>query len=416
MNRYTTVLTVFCLFALLCVGCIEDSTVNADTIINADSVEDYEISTANNIFAFDMYSTIKNDENIIFSPYSMFTAMAICYDGAESSTKEQISNVFYYPVNKSVLEESSKEMIDAINSDNNAYNLETANALWVNDEYSLNEQYVYNAVNYYDGMVTPLDFINEPERSTDTINIWVENKTNEKIIDLIPNDKIDSTTKLVITNTIYFNGKWVYQFEESDTRKEPFTLSNGQEKLVDIMYTPQKFSYGEDRNAKILELPYEGNDLCMYIVLPDENNIAEFESDFDLKYYNKLKADMQIERIVKTSIPKFKIKTSAGLKSQLIEMGITDAFNDDSADFTGIFDIEEMTEGNLFISEVYHQAFISVNERGTEATAATAIEMGATYTPQSLWEFDADHPFLFFIEYKRTGCILFMGKVENPEY
>ncbi|WP_342305896.1 serpin family protein [Methanolobus sp. ZRKC5] len=409
--------TLLSLLALLCIGCIEDSTVNAKTTINAESVEDYDIAAANNAFAFDMYSMVKNnDENVFFSPYSIFTAMAICYDGAEGSTKEQMANVFYYPLSKPILEGSSKEMIDAINSDNAAYDLETANALWVLDEYPLNEQYAFNAKNYYDGMVTPLNFIGEPEKSADTINTWIAEKTNDKIKDLIPKNGIDSNTRLVITNTVYFNGKWVYEFEEPATRERSFTLSNGEEKLVDTMYNVQKFNYGDDQKAKILELPYKGNDLCMYIVLPKEKNIAAFEDEFSFKYYNKLKADMQTKHYVKTLIPKFKFNTGAELKPHLIEMGVVDAFNPSSANFTGIFDIKELPEGSLSISEVYHQAFIGVNEKGTEATAATAVVMEEEGAPDSPWEFEANHPFLFIIEDKRTGCILFMGKVEDPEY
>lgn len=410
-ERKLILVILLSILALLCVGCIENSTVNTKTTIDADSVEEYDITTANNAFAFDLYSVIKSeDENVLFSPYSIFTAMAICYDGAEGSTKKQISNVFYYSLNKRLLEESSKEMIGTINSNNDAYDLETTNALWVLEDYPLNEQYVSNVENYYNGMVTPADFVNEPEASTDAINNWVKEKTNEKIKELIPEGEIGPETRLVITNTVYFNGKWVNEFDPDMTRTRPFTLSNGDEKSVRTMYNVEKFNFGEDQKVKILELPYKGDNLSMYMVLPKENNIAELENNFTLRYYSELRENMSSGDYVEVWIPKFAFKTEAELKSPLIEMGVVDAFNQDTANFSGI-----TSSGSLAISKIYHQAFVDVHEKGTEAAAATGViieDEGMLYK----WEFKADHPFLFFIEDKRTDCILFIGKVESPEY
>ncbi|WP_406660200.1 serpin family protein [Methanolobus sp. ZRKC3] len=389
----------------------EFASVDKDAMISADSVDNYDISTANNAFAFDMYAKLKNDgENFFFSPYSISTAVSICYDGAEGSTKEQISNVFYYPLSKSILGESSKEMIDTINSENDEYDLQAANALWVQNSYQLNEQYIFNAENYYRGMITPLDFVNEPKASTDTINNWVEKKTNEKIKNLISEDKISLQTRLVITNTIYFNGKWVHEFDADDTRTMPFTLSSGHEKSVPTMNNREQFNYGENQKAKILELPYKGDNLCMYMVLPRKNNITKFENGFTLKDYSELKDNMNSEGYVNIWIPKFTFKTGAELKSPLTEMGVIDAFNQEKADFSGI-----AADGNLVISEIYHQAFVDVHEKGTEAAAATGVIIEECAMDSSR-EFKADHPFLFFIEDKRTGSILFMGKVEEPEY
>lgn len=411
MNKRKFILvTLLSILALLCIGCIENSTGNTKSTINADSVEEYDIATANNAFAFDMYSMIKSDvENIFFSPYSIFTAMAICYDGAEGSTKEQISNVFYYPLSKPVLEGSTKEMIDTINSDNDAYDLETANALWVLEEYPLNEQYVFNAENYYDGMIIPLDFAGQPEESRLIINSWVEKKTNDKIKDLLAEGSIDGNTRLIITNAVYFNGTWLQEFEEAGTRKKVFYLSDGQEKQVDTMYAIETYNYGKDKNAQILELPYKGDDISMYIILPSKNNIKEFENDLTLDYYNELKDNLNSDEI-KILLPKFTFEARAELNEPLQDMGIVDAFDSDMADFSGI-----SASDGLSISEVIHQAYIGVNEKGTEAAAATGIVMEDSL-PYYKYEFTADHPFMFFIEDKRTGCILFMGKVENPEY
>lgn len=397
------------LLALFCIGCVEESDLNANNTINTDSVEEYDIARANNAFAFDMYSMMKsNDENVLFSPYSIFTAMAICYDGAEGSTKEQISNVFYYPLSKPILESSSKEMIDLINSDNDEYELRSANALWVREDYTLNEQYVSNAENYYDGSITPLDFAGQPEDSRLVINAWVEDETNDKIKDLLAEGSIDEKTRLIITNAVYFNGTWLQEFEEAGTRKRPFYLSNGQEKKVDTMYAIGTYNYGKDKNAEILELPYKGDDISMYVILPLKNNIDEFENDLTLAYYNELKGTLNSDE-VKILLPKFMFEARAKLNEPLQDMGINDAFDSDMADFSGI-----SSSDGLFISDVVHQAYIGVNEKGTEAAAATAIAVD-TGLPYYKYEFTANHPFMFFIEDKRTDCIIFMGKVESPE-
>lgn len=235
-----TILVSLCIISSLFLGCVEDSTVSTNATLNTESVDDYDIAAANNAFAFDMYSMIKNeDENIFFSPYSIFTAMAICYDGAEGSTKEQISNVFYYPLSKPVLEISSKEMIDTINSDNDNYDLNTANALWIRKNYPLNKQFEYNLNAYYDGNVTNVDFSNEPEKSKDTINEWVSTNTNGKIEDIISDEMIDPhNTAMIITNAIYFKGKWVNEFDVGDTHKELFYKSSSDKEgtLIDMMY------------------------------------------------------------------------------------------------------------------------------------------------------------------------------------
>lgn len=439
-----------CLFLFLCIGCIGNDT-NSEIELSADlsesdainnsssatftetdtldkasmmyaySADDYDIATANNAFAFDMYSNLTKEENLVFSPYSIFTAMAVCYDGAENTTQEEIAYVFNYPLSKPVLEKSSKEIMDTINSDVDNYDLKTANALWVRKEYPLNQQFVKNSKKYYGGNVTNLDFKAEPEESRIIINDWVASKTNEKIENLIPEDLITADTAVIITNAVYFKGKWMNEFDTAHTEKKIFYNSSSDVNgtPVDMMYIQEYFSYGEDENAKIVELPYKGNDLCMYVVLPEENNIEEFENTFTLSEYNTLKSSMELQYPVQTWLPKFNIDTKVELPDTLQDMGIVDAFDSRRANLSGMYDVEMVPEDyNLWLDDVVHQAFIDVQEEGTEAAASTAIEAvdSAAVTPKKVLEFKADHPFMFFIEDKRTGCILFMGKVENPAY
>lgn len=447
MNYIKLIQTVaLCFVFLLCTGCIADDTdiesnansmksdnvnsssqtthtetdaVDRDSTVYAYSADDYDIETANNAFAFDLYSNIAKEDNLVFSPYSIFTAMAICYDGAENSTKEQIAYVFNYPLNKPVLEETSKEMMDTINSDDDNFVLNTANALWVRKEYPLNQEFAKNSKKYYGGNVTNLDFRGEPEESRIIINEWVASKTNDKIKYLIPGDLITYDTAIIMTNAVYFKGKWMNEFDAINTEKRLFYASSSEDGTpVDMMYIQEYFSYGEYEHAKIVELPYKGNDLCMYIVLPEENNIEEFEDIFTLSDYDTLKSSMD-SQLVHTYLPKFKIDTKTELPDTLKSMGIVDAFDSNKANFSGMYDAQKVPEDyKLWLDDAIHQTFINVQEEGTEATAATAIEAvdSIALEPEQELEFKADHPFMFFIEDKRTGCILFMGKVENPEY
>lgn len=196
----------------------------------------------------------------------------------------------------------------------------------------------------------------------------------------------------------------------------PFYTSGGEQTSVDMMHTTEYYNYGENENEKIIEMPYKGEDLSMYIVLPEQNNISELENRFSPAEYNELKASMESQNEVDLWIPKFTLDTKTKLSNPLQKMGIIDAFSE-SADFSLIYDKNLVPEGhNLTLSEIIHQANINVQEEGTEAAAATAVGAYVTSPPPGEEiEFIADHPFMFFIEDRRTGCILFMGKIEYPE-
>nr|Q8TMP0.2 RecName: Full=Uncharacterized serpin-like protein MA_2613/MA_2612 [Methanosarcina acetivorans C2A] len=401
---------------LLCSGCLEDTAVTPINTINPDSVEYYGVAAANNAFAFDMYSKLvqlesREKNNILFSPYSVSAAMAICYEGTEGTAKEQISNVFYFPANNTVFKVRLKETNDKVYSGSDGYELENANAIWVQEEYPVKEEYIFNVKNYYRSEVTNLDFVEKPDESRDAINEWVEDKTDRKIKDIVPKGSITDDTRLILTNAIYFNGKWEHEFDKKMTSKKTFYPTKREEVSVDMMYISSNFNYSENLKAKIIELPYKGNDLSMYIVLPKGNNITEFENNFTVNEYTELKYNMESLGDVETSIPKFKFETKTELSDSLIEMGVADAFDLKLANFSGISEIR------LLISRMIHQDFIDVQEEVTEAAASTTVFIGSVSSSKSKSrEFKADLPFIFFIEDRRTDCILFMGKVEYPEY
>jgi serpin B len=371
---------------------------------------------ANNKFTLDLYSEYKtNKGNVFFSPYSISTALAMTYEGARGQTAEEIQKVFYFPKDSNIMREGYANLYTEINKTDKKYQLDTANALWAQNDYSFREDYFKTIDENYNGKVTNLDFKTDTENSRITINNWVENKTKDKIKDLIPEGILTPDTRLVLTNAIYFKANWSSQFIAEDTAKSKFTLSSGESTPSEMMHQTSYFNYGETKDLQILEMNYLGNDLSMIIILPTENNLDSLENSISVSSLAKWKKNMDTEE-VQVSLPKFKFETKYLLAEDLKEMGMSNAFNKDLANFTGMWN--KQRDENLYISEVIHQTFIEVTEAGTEAAAVTAITTSESTDissrPSRPKIFTADHPFIFIIQQKDTGNILFMGRVNNP--
>lgn len=369
------------------------------------------VVTGNNKFALDYYNQIKDkEENIFFSPYSISTALAMVYEGAKGETADQIRSIFYFPENDELRRPSFAKIYNDINEGNEEYLLNTANALWAQKDYTFLEDYLNTISVYYGGKTTNLDFVGETEKSRQTINVWVEEKTNNKIKNLIPAGFLNSMTRMVLTNAIYFKGKWVKQFDEEKTREEDFTTDNGKVKvqMMRLLGEDAKFKYTETNDLQILELPYEGDKLSMLIMLPKED-LKSVEKDITVDNLNSWTKEL-IEQRVDVYLPKFTFETKYFMSDDLIDMGMTVAFSE-GADFSGMDGTR-----NLFIDFVIHQAFVEVNEEGTEAAAATAVGMRLTAMPGELDYkiFKADHPFIFVIQEKENGNILFLGRMSDP--
>ena len=378
------------------------------------SGETGSVVDANNKFAIDMYSELKSEEgNIFFSPFSISTALAMTYEGAKGETAEQMKQVFYFPENNSEMRSQYLVLNSQINSKSDSFQLSTANALWAQKDYPFLSEYLNTVETYYGGKATELDFVGNTEGSRQTINAWVEEKTNNKIKDLIPVDALTTLTRLVLTNAVYFKGTWFYQFDTEATQEDYFKLDNEEYVKVQMMNIDDeeiKFNYTENDDIQMLELPYDGDKLSMLLILP-ENNMQNLESKLTLENLNKWKQDLEEQR-VKVFIPKFKLETDYSLKEPLMGMGMPLAFGG-RADFSGM-------TGNpdLFIVKVLHKAFVEVNEEGTEAAAATAVIMAKavvqTEPKPQIPVFRADHPFVFIIQQKDSGNILFIGRVSDP--
>jgi serpin B len=376
------------------------------------------VVNANNQFAFELYSKYKsNDGNIFFSPYSISSAIAMTYEGAKGKTAEEIQSVFHFPKDDSLRSESFLTINDQINKKDKKYELRTANALWAQKDFKFLDDYFNLISQYYGGNVTNLDFSNETEQSRLTINNWVEKQTNNKIKDLIPTGILNPLTRLVLTNAIYFKGFWLKQFDKKDTKEEDFRISPDNKIRVQMMHLAGKeahFYYAETDELQILELSYEGNELSMLILLPKEDDLKAVEESLNSEKLSEWKSFLRGEE-VNVYLPKFKFETKYFMAQDLKSMGMPTAFTL-GIDFGGEADFSGMT-GNkrLNIDQVIHQAFVDVNEEGTEAAAATAVAMGVmACMPEPIKIFKADHPFIFLIQDKETGNILFVGRVSDP--
>jgi len=370
------------------------------------------ISEANNQFAFDLYSSYKSEAaNVFFSSYSIISALSITFEAAKGETAEQMQAVLHLPGDAFLRREAFLKSNQEINKPDKKYKLSLANALWAQEDYGFLDDYSKLIAKYYSGQVKNLDFKIDPEKSRLTINSWVEENTNRKIKNLIPPRVINPLTSLIITNAIYFKGLWLKPFNKKDTTDSDFNITPDNKIKVKMMCLTGKdaeFNYAETDMFKIVELPYEGSDLSMLIILPKEGDLKPLEDVLTTEQFLDWRGMLKENR-VNIYLPRFKFETKYFMADKLKNMGMQAAFSKD-ADFSGM-----TGKKDLFISDVIHQAFVEVNEEGTEAAAATAIAVSRkAMGPDKIKEFKADHPFIFIIQERITGNILFIGRVNDP--
>jgi serpin B len=423
-----------CVFVLLAVLGIAVDCRSAEDQTLAENNERETIVKGNNEFALELYAKLRDREgNLFFSPYSVSTALAMTYAGARGQTESQMADVLHFPTRPGGLKVAPSELnknrmmapwdhkrfssaFGKIIKDLNArgkkgkYELRVANALWGQKGYGFLKEFLSLIETNYGGCLNEVDFVTAVETARKTINDWVENQTNSKIKNLIPEGVLDSMTRLVLTNAIYFKGNWARQFKKERTQNVPFTLLNGNKVDVPMMSQTADFNYIQTESFQGLELPYVNNELSMIILLPkNSNGLPELEGTVTINNLSKWLNELRKREVI-VFVPKFKMTSQFGLADVLKAMGMTNAFVPDVADFSGI-----NGKRDLFISAVIHKAYVEVNEEGTEAAAATGVVMkltsaGPTQTPV----FRADHPFLFVIRDNHSGSILFIGRVMNP--
>ena len=372
-------------------------------------------------FAAAFYQQIRQKEgNIIYSPLSISLALSMTLAGAETTTEEAMMQSLQYSLPEDQVHPAFNALLLAIEaseenkpeeSEGSNFQLNIANSIWGQSGYPFASDFLDVLARYYDAGMYNIDYISNPEAARELINQWIEDETEDKIQDLIPPGAINELTRLVLANAIYFNGSWRFPFNEDATYPAPFHMLNGSEATVDRMkLSGESLAYSDGDNYQAVQLPYLSQDFVMTLLVPDEGKFNYFEDDLAAEKIKEISTNLTVE-LVNLEMPKFDFETSTDAKKPLAALGMAEAFQSDTADFSGITDVED-----IFISDVLHKATITVDEEGTEAAAATVVIMRAVSAPETKEPISLviDRPFLFMIQHQPTGSILFMGRVLEP--
>ncbi|MCL4249211.1 MAG: serpin family protein [Anaerolineae bacterium] len=364
--------------------------------------------TGNEAFTFDFYAQIKAEEgNLFFSPHSILSAFWLAYLGADGDTATQMAEALHLPVDR-----ETAALPDIGASESEDFVLRSANALWAQEGYPWRPDYLAQ-LEALGSPIRLVDYLANPEGVRQQINQWVEDETEDKIQDLIPQGAIDELTRLTIANAVYFKATWLTQFVKELTQDAPFTLLDGSTVTVPMM------SMSEGVSLKVFQgdgfvavaLPYVGS-AEMLILLPDAGQFENFEAALTAQQYRDILAAMQ-PTMAQVSMPSFTFDTFLSLGAPLEALGMSDAFDPEQADFGRMYNRSDAAE-NLYITAALHKAFVDVNEQGTEAAAATGVIFGTLSMPAPALMIRVDRPFLFAIRETQTDTILFMGRVVSP--
>jgi serpin B len=370
----------------------------------------------NSAFAFELYQALREqDGNLFYSPHSISVALAMTYAGARGETAQQMADTLNFILEQERLHptfnwldaELASRGEGAQGKDDEGFRLNIVNAIWGQKDYEFLSDFLDVLAENYGAGLRIMDFINEAEKSRLTINDWVSDQTEGRIEDLIPQGAIDALTRLVLTNAIYFNAAWEDPFDENMTADGPFYLLDGGQVIVPMMKQTESFGYTEGEGYQAVELQYDGNELSMVILLPEAGQFQAFKEGLQAQQVCDIVSSLQSTGVALT-MPKFEFDSEFSLTDTLAGMGMPIAFSGD-ADFSGMTGTLA-----LYISEVIHKAFVSVDEAGTEAAAATAVIMPESGPPELPVEVTIDHPFIFLIRDIETGAILFVGRVMDP--
>lgn len=390
------------------------------TTTNATDDEIAELVAGDSEFAFDLFRSVAAEGgNTFLSPYSIVAALTMTYAGARGTTAEEMADVLRFGVDGDRIHVVRNELDLRIaqvpeplpEDDREPLAIEIANSLWGQYDYPFLEEFLTTLAESYDAGMNLVDFRNAAEEARITINDWVEENTAGRIEDLIPEGVINSLTRLVLVNAIWFKASWADQFEPEATVDGAFVTLDGTETTVPFMNGTARRGYLLGDGYELLRLPYAG-DASMIVILPDEGRFDDIVGQLDGGFVADALADIS-SREVDLAFPKFEFTSEFSLSGVLAELGMSEAFvaptEDRGADFTGITE-----ERELFIQEIMHQAFVKVDETGTEAAAATAVIIGLTSVEDPPVRVEVNRPFVFLIEHSSTGEILFLGQVTNP--
>ena len=379
-----------------------------------------ELVAGDRTFAFDLYQAVRESEgNLFYSPYSVSTALAMIYAGARGTTATQMEETLHFTLGQERLHPAVNALALALKSradlpegwDGEGFALNIANSIWGQTGYRFLTPFLDVLAENYGAGLRLLDFATASDASRTVINDWVSDQTGGRIQELFPQGSVTPDTRLVLANAIYFNAPWLCPFLEENTKDGTFYLLDGGEVTVPMMEQENDFFYLEGPGYHAVELLYNGAELSLVLVMPKGNSFKTFEAALTAEGFASLVSELRSAPVpihVYLTMPKFTYETELSLAGILSAMGMPDAFNPSAADFSGMDGSQ-----TLFLSEVYHKAFVAVDEEGTEAAAATGGVM-TTGIPVTTVEFAVDRPFLFLIRDVETGAIVFMGRVVNP--
>lgn len=359
-----------------------------------------EIAAASNGFAIDFYRQISDEDgNMFFSPLSVYTALSIVGEGAGGETASQIQDVFGLESNAGLRHSQIGGLMSSLNWPDPHVTLTVANSLWLAEGFEPYDSYVDITRNVYQADIYSVDFLGD---GVDRINEWVAEKTQNKIRDVLRKDAVDGSMTMVVMNAIYFKGAWAEQFPAENTHESDFWTGTAEVK-ADFMRMEKELGYMRSGEVEVLKIPYRGDRLSMLVVLPlDRDGIDHLEKTVTPEQIEQWRRSLQDIDLVAV-IPKFEVRTHYELTPHLESLGVTHLFDRHAADLSGM-----ANEGNLHVNQVTQDAYIKVNEEGTEAAAVTMAKF------QSRPQFVAEHPFMFLIQDDKSGTILFMGRVSDP--
>ncbi|XP_055462745.1 leukocyte elastase inhibitor A [Psammomys obesus] len=377
-----------------------------------------QLSSANTLFALELFHSLSENSstgNIFISPFSISSALAMVFLGARGNTAAQLSKTFHFDAVDDI--HSRFQSLNAeVNKRGASHKLKLANRLYGEKTYNFLPEFLTSTQKLYGADLAPVDFHNASEDARKEINQWVKGQTEGKIPELLAMGVVDSMTKLVLVNAVYFKGMWQEKFMKRDTTDAPFRLNKKDTKTVKMMYQKKKipFGYIPDLKCKVLEMTYQGGELSMVILLPEDTEdesmgLKKIEEQLTSENLREWTKREKLETIdVHVKLPRFKLEESYTLNSNLGLLGVQDLFTSSKADLSGMSGSRD-----LFISKIVHKSFVEVNEEGTEAAAATGgIATFCMLLPEE--EFTVDHPFLFFIRHNPTANLLFLGRVCSP--
>ncbi|MCG2769685.1 MAG: serpin family protein [Anaerolineae bacterium] len=378
-----------------------------------------ELVGGNSAFAYDLYQAWREQEgNLFYSPYSISVALAMTYAGARGETEKQMAETLHFLLSQYALhpalnaldQELARRAAAAESEEDEAFRLSIANSIWGQVGYDFLPAFLDLLAENYGAGLRLTDFAKDPDKSRVIINDWISDQTEARIKDLIPEGGITPLTRLVLANAIYFKATWLHQFDESRTRDWEFNLLNGEQVSVPMMSLsdPPSLLYARGNGYQAVELPYVGNQVAMTIIMPDAGEFEEFEAGLDAARMEEILAGLDYESVA-LRLPKFSFESSFSMAQTLAAMGMPDAVSIADADFSGMDGTHD-----LYIQNVFHKAFVAVDEAGTEAAAATAVVVGLKALMPSGIELTIDHPFIFLIRDTVTGSVLFVGRVLNP--